>query len=84
MPRKSPEGNFILSAGEIGAYCVCPQAWRLSSMDNVHKSQPPSTVTGQKLHKEWAAKYDDALFLTRGAKLLVALLALACVIYALT
>lgn len=84
MPRKSSHGKYILSAGEIGAYCVCPEAWRLAALEKASRLRPYSVALGRKLHIEWAHKYDEAVFLTRAAKWLIALLALACVVYAIT
>jgi hypothetical protein len=81
MARKNDLGKFILSAGEIGAYTVCPEAWRLKAIDKVRGMHVESVTRGRELHEKWARDYDEALFLARNVKLMVLLIALAAVIY---
>lgn len=77
MPRKNRDGKFIISAGEIGAYTVCPEAWRLQMLEGVVGADRENSVQGQKLHKEWAEKYGEALFLSKGVKIIMLLLFIA-------
>lgn len=82
MARRSSIGKYILSAGEIGAYTVCPEAWRLTAVSPVKTaSDKGSSEAGQQLHQEWAAEYDEAVTLGRGIKIVIQLLMLAALVY---
>jgi hypothetical protein len=84
MARKTEYGKFIISAGEIGAYSVCPEAWRLSMIERVKALKDASTDRGATLHKAWARSYDDAVFFTKGVKLIIALVFAAIAFHLLT
>ena len=71
MPRKSKNGTFILAAGEIAHYTVCPEAWRLSAIENKDKLSDPSHQVGKELHKVWAQDYEDAIKISRGLRILI-------------
>ena len=75
MPRKNRDGKFILSAGEIGSYTLCPEAWRLANLER-RTSGPRSDESkmGNKLHDVWAKGHDDVVFLTFGVKLVITLI----------
>lgn len=78
MPQLSPNGKYILSAGEIASYTVCPEAWRLVSVVKIRPvGAKESEELGQELHQEWAALYDQSVFLKRGARLILILTMLA-------
>ena len=85
MPKLSPEGDTILSAGEIGAYTVCPESWRLKYLARVTPensgSARESVKAGDELHRAWVANYDEAMMLSRNAKLVIALILLAIAMY---
>ena len=83
MAIRVPNGKHVLSAGEIGAFTVCPEAWRLRMVEKVDAIHAEAIAQGNKLHQEWARKFDESVFLLRGAKLIIALVALAAVVYAL-
>jgi len=72
-----------LSAGEVGAYCVCPEAWRLRSLEKVETLKSEAVEQGHALHQEWASRYEESLFLSRRARVVVALVILAGILYAL-
>ena len=75
MARQNEYGKFIISAGEIGAYTVCPEAWRLSNVEGVRtRSSKDRIKKGNEMHREWAQKYDDAVYFGRHVKLIVFLL----------
>jgi hypothetical protein len=74
MAKQSTRGRSIISAGELGAYTVCPEAWRLQAVKNKKGTFVRSMAEGQTLHETWARKYDEAVFLAREAKLFVMLL----------
>lgn len=84
MARKTEYGKFIISAGEIGAYSVCPEAWRLSMVERVKAIKDTTTEKGASLHKAWARSYDDAVFFTRGVKIILILVVAAIVLHLLT
>ena len=84
MARKTEYGKFIISAGEIGAYSVCPEAWRLSMIERVKAIKASSAEQGATLHKAWARSYDDAVFFTHGVKLIIALVLAAIAFHILT
>jgi hypothetical protein len=74
MARKNSDGKYILSAGEIGAYTVCAEAWRLSNIERVRAPSPASVAEGQHLHSQWAHRYSESVSLAREAKMFVMLL----------
>ena len=79
--RKSEYGKFTFSAGEIGEYVVCPEAWRLKMVERVVSSQRKDAVLGTELHEQWAQEYDESAFLSRATKLAATLIALAIVCF---
>ena len=81
MAKKTKNGGFIINAGEIGGYTVCPEAWRLWAMANVTPIETSRTHQGRELHREWASNYSEVLQLSRYTKHLLLLLALAVVAY---
>jgi hypothetical protein len=81
MARQNDYGRYILSAGEIGAYTVCPEAWRLANVERVStrnssSEQKERVQKGNELHKEWAQNVDEAVYLTRHVKVIIALILL--------
>lgn len=89
MARKNEYGRFTLSAGEIGAYTVCPEAWRLSNIEKVKVDQSRvdqhiRVQKGNELHKEWAQTVDEAVYLARHAKLIFFLIVLCVAAFLLS
>jgi hypothetical protein len=82
MARRNDYGKYILSAGEIGAYTVCPEAWRLAVVERVKtasandEKQQQRVQKGNELHREWAQNVDEAVYLTRHVKVIIALVLL--------
>lgn len=74
------QSRVIIPAGEVGAYTVCPEAWRLRSIKGVNKANKEAFKEGQKLHREWAEKFDQAASLGQGVKILVLLLGIALIL----
>lgn len=74
MPRANKDGKFIISAGEVGQYAVCPEAWRLKMIEKVMAEQSELSAEGQRLHDEWSKRVDDAAHLGQGLRFLAALL----------
>jgi len=74
MARKGLSGRHILSAGEIGAYTVCPEAWRLQALEKVKVASSKGVEEGRELHKKWATNYERSIALAYQAKLVIFLL----------
>jgi hypothetical protein len=83
MARKLKDGRFILSAGEIGFYSVCPEAWRLRVVEGVTARGSEEEPLGRELHREWAHVLEEANDLRRYARCVVLLIMLAIGIYLL-
>jgi len=70
MARENEFGKFIISAGEIGAYTVCPEAWRLGTVERLRKKGSVERVRqGKRLHEEWAKTYEESAYLSRQTKI---------------
>ena len=76
MPRQNEQGKYILAAGEIAHFIVCPEAWRLSALEKTATLKDPSHHEGRKLHKAWASDYEESIHLSRSIRLLVEVLLL--------
>ena len=76
MPRKNKDEKFILAAGEIAHYTVCPEAWRLSMIEKKETLTDPAKITGRDLHQVWAKDYHDSIFFTRSVRLIIEILLL--------
>ena len=74
MARKNRDGRIILSAGEVGAYTVCPEAWRLKVLEKIKGPVALSVVAGQELHHEWANKFDESAYLFHRIRFVILLL----------
>lgn len=81
MVRKSEYGKFILSAGEIGEYVVCPEAWRLRVIEGVQTTERKDSKLGSELHQKWADVYGEAFFFTKGVRIITTLIIIAIVIF---
>ena len=58
MARRNPNGGYIISAGEVGAFTVCPTSWDLlwnnKSKSLKDRAEDASTSRGELLHAEWS------------------------------
>jgi len=81
MARKTDYGKFILSAGEIGAYTVCPEAWRLRVVEQVRTQREESSKKGHDKHVEWARAYEEVIYLGKKTHLVIVLIITAAVLY---
>ena len=81
MARKNKDGKYIISAGEVGVYTVCPEAWRLQYVQKKTIAESENISEGRRLHTGWAKDYTDAINLSRMAKgaLITALIAVVFV-----
>ena len=84
MARQNIYGRFIISAGEVGSYTVCPEAWWLKCIQKVKRTDSQSMTTGEELHRAWAEGFDEAVYLSRGIRLVLLLIALSVILYALS
>lgn len=81
MARRNKDGQFIISAAEVGTYTVCPESWRLRVVEGLEQSQNQHTVDlGNNLHDKWAEQNAEALYFRRGINILLLLFAHAVVI----
>lgn len=76
MVRRLKDGRIIFSAGEIGEYTVCPEAWRLKFLEKVETIERDEASAGIRLHDEWAKEYEAALYLSRGVRSVFLLIAI--------
>lgn len=79
MARKYND-RFIISAGEIGIYTVCPESWKLRVIEGRSGEKCESIQLGSELHNEWAHDHEEAIFFDKGIRLIVLLAALAIII----
>lgn len=62
MARPNPGGGFIIAAGEVAAFSVCPRAWHLAWHSSViTPSRNPDSMLGQRLHGEWSRFFEESL-----------------------
>ena len=73
MVRKNRDGKHIISAGEVGVYTVCPEAWRLQYVFKKRTLDNDDTIKGRELHENWANNYSDAIGIVKMARKIVIL-----------
>jgi len=83
VATKAPNGEFIIAAGEVGAFSVCPQAWKLKWIDQVPPDRAPSVDLGQKLHTDWSVLFEESLTLSTWVRYLVVMITCAAVVFLL-
>lgn len=87
MPHRSKDGKVIIPAGEVGAYVVCPESWRLRYIENVAPHGSASAQAGVKAgadqHRSWVEKYDQTVSLDRYLRFTVLLLLFAVLLFLL-
>jgi hypothetical protein len=81
MKRTTAQGRHVIAAGEVGAYTVCPESWRLRTVQKLKGESSVESREGIRLHAEWAKNYDDSLELVRLIRILLCLTLLAALIY---
>lgn len=61
--------KFILAAGEVGVFTVCPESWRLKSLEGIKGERDFKAIElGRILHKSWSKTYDDLFSLNNALK----------------
>jgi CRISPR-associated protein Cas4 len=73
VPSKLPDGGFIIAAGEIAEFTVCPRAWKLRKANPEPVKATESSAEGQQSHRSWAARADHLFVSASHAKLVVGL-----------
>jgi hypothetical protein len=81
MKRTVVNGRHVIAAGEVGAYTVCPESWRLRMIASVKAEKSTTKKEGLRLHAEWAKNYDESVHLMRMMRLLLGSLLLATLAY---
>jgi CRISPR-associated protein Cas4 len=82
LARVNPEGGFIIAAGEVGAFSVCPKAWHLTWHASVKaETGNPNSLLGQRLHRDWSDFFEDSLRLGAWIRYLAVLVCLMLVVF---
>jgi len=81
MAHKNIYGKIILSAGEIGSYTTCPEAWRLEVVERIRPQLTPQVQQGEDMHKEWASDFDQAIYFTRSIRLIIFLIIISVLFF---
>ena len=81
MKRTLANGRHVIAAGEVGAYTVCPESWRLRMIEAVKTERSSTKREGIRLHAEWAKKYDESVLLVRLIRILLGSIILAMLVY---
>ena len=84
MAHRNGYGRYILSAGEIASYTVCPEAWRLREIQHVDSLYVDTIKKGKDLHHQWAAGVNEAMFLTWSVRLILLLITLVLLVFVAT
>ncbi|MFN4896025.1 MAG: CRISPR-associated protein Cas4 [Pseudomonadota bacterium] len=62
MARVNPDGGFIIAAGEVSAFSVCPKAWHLMwHSARKQRADNENSLLGQRLHSDWSSFFEDSL-----------------------
>ena len=81
MARKNAYGKYILSAGEVASYVVCPEAWRLNCRSDVDPILSPSVREGTRLHEEWTQSLKEAMYFTSRVRVLLMLIIITVTVF---
>ena len=74
MPSKLPDGSFIIAAGEIAEFTVCPRSWTLRQKISKEQTAPDlKSADGKTSHASWAAKADHLFVSASQAKFVIGL-----------
>jgi hypothetical protein len=82
MARKNDYGKFIIAAGEVGSYVVCPEAWRLAQIKKVKPVPSRSMRKGTKLHNKWDEEVTQVRKFSRSIRISAWLLLIATTFFA--
>lgn len=79
MPRVNQDGKYILSAGEVGIFTICPESWRLRVIEKKKGEQDETVELGSTLHEAWAKNNEELDFFRRGVRALLVLISMAII-----
>jgi hypothetical protein len=79
MARTNSNGKHIISAGEVGSYVVCPEAWRLSNLNpqTPQTKQSKKIKDGNDLHVEWDKQIEQLRYFSTSIRLTIILLVIS-------
>ena len=84
MATKQSDGSFIIAAGEVGAYTVCPESWKLKWIDREKGvTAPASQQDGVALHRAWSQLFEESLLFSRWIRIIATLLCAATLVFLL-
>jgi CRISPR/Cas system-associated exonuclease Cas4 (RecB family) len=84
VATKSADGKHIIAAGEVGVFSVCPQSWKLKSVDRERPVEKKNDVElGKRLHQHWSSVFEEALVLSKWIRYLAVLVCTALAIFLL-
>jgi CRISPR-associated protein Cas4 len=82
VATRSSDGNHILAAGEVGAYTVCAQSWKLRWLDRDDSAvEERKSSLGVQLHREWSRLFEESQVLANWIRYLSVLLCVAGVVF---
>jgi len=82
VARINPEGGFIIAAGEISAFSVCPKSWHLAWHESAKRDVGnPNSLLGQRLHRDWSGVFEESLRLGNWIRYLAVLACFMWVVF---
>lgn len=82
MATKQPNGGFIIAAGEVGAFSVCQESWRLQWVEKSSRlNRKSESALGKELHANWSALFDESLLFGRWSRYIAVLLCVAVSVF---
>ena len=82
MARVNPEGGFIIAAGEVSAFSVCPKAWHLMwHAPGKRREGSANSLLGQQLHSDWSSFFEDSLRLLTWIRYVAVLVCFMLVVF---
>ena len=83
MTRKNKHGHYIIAAGEVAEYALCPESWRLGIVERKERGVSSDAERGVELHDNWAADFLSIALLYRSLRTLFLLFLVAFVVLVL-
>jgi CRISPR-associated protein Cas4 len=82
VARVNPEGGFIIAAGEVSAFSVCPKAWYLVwHAKGKRREGSANSALGQRLHSDWSRFFEDSIRLLKWIRYLAVLVCFMLVVF---
>jgi CRISPR-associated protein Cas4 len=82
VARVNPEGGFIIAAGEVSAFSVCPKAWYLVwHASSTRGAGSANSILGQRLHSDWSSFFEDSLRLLTWIRYLAVLVCFMLLVF---